>query len=387
MPRPTSNRELIALISRGSLALGGMNFSACDTGSTSGTDTADASTTDGSSSDGSSTTASCTKDTSAAANDAAILAAASAFKSSLTAAQQTTVQLDYNLTNARQWSNLPTTAVKRNGVALIDMDANAQSKAIALATAAASAAGSTLLSELRLADQYLVTNGGASATDYGQGRYYFAFVGTPSATSPWMLQVAGHHLAYNFSFNTKCTSATPLFDAVEPLTWTDTASHAPLETQRAAMTALLGSISSLPGAQLSGTYTDIISGPAGMTGDSKFPNISYPTGSTARGVAGSALSAAQRTLLKQAIEAWVKLSGDPVSTSLLASYESDSALDATYVGFTGSTDLTTQASYARIDGPRVFIEFTVQGGIVYRNKVHYHTIWRDKVADYGAEFQ
>ena len=43
-------------------------------------------------------------------------------------------------------------------------------------------------------------------------------------------------------------------------------------------------------------------------------------------------------------------------------------------------------SYARIDGPRVWIEVTIQGGIVYKNMVHYHTIWRDKAADYGAEY-
>ena len=51
-----------------------------------------------------------------------------------------------------------------------------------------------------------------------------------------------------------------------------------------------------------------------------------------------------------------------------------------------SPDLTTQPSYARIDGPRVWIEVSVQPGIVYRDKVHYHTIWRDKASDYGAEY-
>ncbi len=34
----------------------------------------------------------------------------------------------------------------------------------------------------------------------------------------------------------------------------------------------------------------------------------------------------------------------------------------------------------RIDGPRVWIEFATQGSD------HYHTIWRDRLTDYGAEF-
>jgi hypothetical protein len=31
----------------------------------------------------------------------------------------------------------------------------------------------------------------------GEDEYYLAFVGTPSVTTPWMLQFGGHHLAIN----------------------------------------------------------------------------------------------------------------------------------------------------------------------------------------------
>jgi hypothetical protein len=92
-------------------------------------------------------------------------------------------------------------------------------------------------------------------------------------------------------------------------------------------------------------------------------------------------------LVKTAIEAWVKNVADPVASALLEAYASDAALEQTFVGYSGSPDLSTQSSYVRIDGPRVWIEVTIQGGIVYRDKVHYHTIWRDKVADYGAEYE
>ena len=76
----------------------------------------------------------------------------------------------------------------------------------------------------------------------------------------------------------------------------------------------------------------------------------------------------------------------PVADALLEVYESDEALAQTYVGYSGSAELSQPSSYVRIDGPRVWIEVTVQGGIIYRDIVHHHTIWRDKVADYGAEF-
>jgi hypothetical protein len=359
------------------------------------TSTTDESTTDAGSgqdgatcADGGSTgTGACGKDPSTAANAAAVYSAAVLFQSKLTATQQTAVQLPATLAGAQQWSNLPTSFVKRNGVALLDMDATAAAAALSLAAVAASGTGSTLLAELRAADEYLVTNGGAKATDYGAGRYYFSFIGTPSTTTPWMLQVAGHHLAYNFSYNSKCVSATPLFDAVEPTSWTDAAAHAPLEKQRAALVALIATLTATQEAKLSGTYSDLITGPPAGQGDTKFPSaLNYPTGTTGRGVRVSTLSAAQQALVKTAIEAWVKNAADPVAQSLLASYESTDALANTYVGYSGAADLTTQSSYVRIDGPRVWIEFTVQGGIVYRNQVHFHTIWRDKAADYGAEY-
>ena len=45
-----------------------------------------------------------------------------------------------------------------------------------------------------------------------------------------------------------------------------------------------------------------------------------------------------------------------------------------------SADLDDRGDYVRIDGPHVWIEFACQGSD------HYHTIWRDRATDYGAEF-
>ena len=67
-------------------------------------------------------------------------------------------------------------------------------------------------------------------------------------------------------------------------------------------------------------------------------------------------------------------------------------LDGTYIAFTGngvsgdaSTFLNANTNYVRIDGPSVWIEFICQGGIVFRNQIHYHTVWRDQLRDYGKD--
>jgi hypothetical protein len=336
----------------------------------------------------------CDRPSSTDANTAAVVKAAEALLDALTSEQKTKIKYDKTLTNAAQWSNLPTTFVQRNGVRIGDMSSSARDKAVALAEAAAGETGGKMLDEVREADEFLVSDGKASSTDYGRGLYYFSIHGTPSTSSAWMLQIAGHHLGYNFMYGGKCASATPLFDGVEPTTWTaDGKEHMPLEAQRATMVALLEAIGSKSDAKLSGTFSDLINGPTGggpgggAGGDTKYPSsLTYPSGTSGRGVRVSTLTNDQKQLVKKAIEAWVNNAADPVAAALLAQYESDAALADTYVGYTGSTDLTTQASYVRIDGPRVWIEVTIQGGIIYRDRVHYHTIWRDKVADYGAEF-
>ena len=98
------------------------------------------------------------------------------------------------------------------------------------------------------------------------------------------------------------------------------------------------------------------------------------------------MSTTQQALVKTYIEAWVNDQNSTISVPLLALYESDTALASTYVGYTGTGALTTQGDYIRIDGPRVWIEFVVQNGVVFPSQVHYHSIWRDKTADYGGDF-
>ena len=50
------------------------------------------------------------------------------------------------------------------------------------------------------------------------------------------------------------------------------------------------------------------------------------------------------------------------------------------MSYSGTTNVGDRGDYVRLDGPRVWIEFATQGSD------HYHTIWRDRLTDYGAEF-
>lgn len=406
-------------------------------------------------------------------NTAAVVNAANAFLDTLSTTQKTvattstdatTVLFPYTLDNAIQWTNLPGDrhGLRLNSTTLTTAQLAAANAVIAQAI---SATGVNLVNELRAADDLLASApasgigagtgtgmgtpptgtdpgtgtgtpptgtgtaltpgtgatgapGGGTAGGYGAGQYSIAFVGTPSKTAPWMLQLVGHHLAYNITYNTGKTSATPYFIGVEPPNWSVDASgtvtvatmattagiqHAPLERQRKAVynlaEAIYANATTTSTAKLSGTFTDVIMGASGNS-DGNFKTLSYPT--SGRGLLYSAMNVAQQAYVRAAIAAWVNEQASDIASTLLATYLTTDALNSTYIGYgvgqngvkadfsaypnALASPLDAQHSYIRIDGPRVWIEFVVQQGVVYGTDIHYHSIWRDKTTDYGGSF-
>jgi hypothetical protein len=299
--------------------------------------------------------------------------------------------LDYD--NAIRWSNLPLGVVPRTGLRLGDLDANQAAAARQVFAAALSACGLKLLDEIRLADDWL-TPFDKRPIGWDGANYFLSVLGTADAKSPWMLQVGGHHLAYNFTFNGRLPGATPLFFGSEPISFEMRGvTYAPLDAQSTAMSKLAAAVATHPQARLSGTFTDVVKGVVvtgtpgqSMSGgiDTGFPQ-SYPSGSVDRGVPVSALTKPQRLRLREAIESFASFPGNAISAPLLAAYLEPAAFSETYVGYAGATELSAKGSYVRIDGPRVWMELVVQPAIAHPDKLHYHALWRDKQSDYGGE--
>ena len=104
----------------------------------------------------------------------------------------------------------------RAGLRLGDLDEKQNHAAHRVAAAALSACGLKMLDEIRIADDFL------KAVDerkigWDGGNYFMSILGTPSETKPWMLQIGGHHIAYNLTFNGGREGATPLFFGSEPI--------------------------------------------------------------------------------------------------------------------------------------------------------------------------
>jgi hypothetical protein len=319
--------------------------------------------------------------------------AAREFAGSLTPAQRALLDLPLTRANAVKWSNLPVPAVPRVGVRIGDLDAAQQQLARALVASATSSCGLKMFDDIRLADDYISPI--VPMFGWTSKNYYIAFLGTPSPRSPWMLKVGGHHLAYNFTYNGRMPGATPLFNGTEPIRFSaGGVVHEPMSAQSEAMSGLAGAIASYPDARLAGRFTDVVKGvevtlfpdkpPVGGN-DTGFPSP-YPTGTLGRGVPYARLNAAQQALVRRAIATYTSLPGAALSNPLLASYLQPANLAQTYIGFAGAPDLNLDGSYVRIDGPRVWMEFVVQPGVAYPKQLHYHALWRDRLADYGGQF-
>ncbi len=327
-------------------------------------------------------TVSVTVTVSAASSSASIVDLSNAYINSLSSTQQALTVVANTAANAAKWSNLPATPTSdgtnslRNGVSYSTLTTAQKTAWANLVNAALAGQPLNQETQIRAADNYLSTLNSGYSGDY----QYVAFVGTPSASGTWMLQIGGHHNAHNYYYTgTTLNTTTPYFLGVEPTSFTyNGTTYTPLAAQHDGMYNLISSLSTtqLASAKLSSSFNDVLLGP-GQDARSNFP-----TGTTGRGILASSLTTAQQTLLKTAIAAWTQNS--PLASTYQSLYESE--LSQTYVAYAGTTALASQGDYVRIDGPHVWIEFVCQNGIVIPSRIHFHTVWRDRVTDYNAAY-
>ncbi|WP_326961939.1 MULTISPECIES: DUF3500 domain-containing protein [unclassified Arthrobacter] len=317
---------------------------------------------------------------------------AQAFQATLGTVLQSQLLQEYTLANAKLWSNLPQALVAggmggppgggggtgaRIGLSLADLDATqlaAFNALLAAATGSTKGLGYDEIQQHLNADDYLADNGGGS--DYGRPNYYIAFLGTPSDSGTWEFQFGGHHLAVaNTYVKGSLAGATPSFRGIEPngsFQYNGTTNQ-PMMVKEAAFAALLAGLTAdqLATAKLGNVYSDLLLGPG--------KDWAFPT--TKEGLQGSTLSADQKKLALAAVAGYVHDIADADAAAILRRYESE--LDETYIAHSGTPALTERNDYIRIDGPSVWIEFSMQRGIILSGN-HPHSVWRDRTTDYGG---
>ncbi|HEX8510038.1 MAG TPA: DUF3500 domain-containing protein [Propionibacteriaceae bacterium] len=311
------------------------------------------------------------------ANTAEVVKATSAFLATLGDTTRDKVEYDFTDNKARQtWSNFPATAVPREGVQLSALTAEQLKAAYAVLQVALSSDGYTQNGNIQQADDELSRVSSSGASDFGALKdYYMAVYGTPSATSPFMVQFGGHHLARTLTYNGDKVSQTPQFVGAEPTKFAvDGKTVEPVKPESSSMFAMMAAFTAdqKKSAEItSGTFDDLLMGPGKDSGN--FP--------TPEGLSVSQLDADQKKLVTAAMQAYAGDLNTAAATKLMAKYSSE--LDQTTIGWSNNTGPTDENSYIRIDGPSVWIEF-----INTRSRstpdIHFHTMYRDKTNDYGS---
>ncbi|MGF7037373.1 DUF3500 domain-containing protein [Mucilaginibacter lappiensis] len=380
---------LTATLAAGTLASGAGNITYAITGTPTSTGTASFAITFGGQTcsfsvtvDAASTTTGCSTSTTIASK---VVCLANAFLATLTTTQQASVVLTLNLSNAKRWSNLPCGLSCRNGLAFSSLSSTQLAAAKAVAQAAfgtTSGEGYDEFMQIMAADDYL----GQTASGYSSGNYVIAFLGTPTTTGKWMLQIGGHHYAQNITYDAgSVTSITPLHQGVEPkgsFTLSGTTYSGPMESEHTAMQNMLGSFTSteLASAKISGTFSDCLMIPGSTTN-------TFPT--TKQGIQVSTLSSAAQAKVLAAMVPWINDLDATSAAAFTTIYQNE--LANTYVCYSSNTSavagtassfLTTNTDYVRIDGPSVWIEFICQTGVVIASQIHYHSVMRDHSRDY-----
>lgn len=303
--------------------------------------------------------------------------AAKAFLASLDDKQRDKVLLDYASDKKPNWSNLPVTMVKRNGLPLGDLSKDQRDKALAILAAILSNEGYQKMIDIMDGDQRLVDNqkgnpkgkAGTRAPMFGRDLYYLALFGQPSETKPWMVQFGGHHLGLNVTIIGKHFILTPTHTGAQPALFKRNGNDVrPLGREIDAAYKLLNSLDENQRKQAilsQRPQGDLLVGP-GRDGKTIEP----------KGIKGSSLSADQQALLLDTIAAWVNIVEPDSATARLNAIKQK--LNDTHFAWMGLTE-KDKPVYFRIQGPNIIIEYAPQN-----STDHIHTIIRNPEDDYGA---
>ena len=308
---------------------------------------------------------------------ARITTSAQALLTKLDDAGRAKVQFPFEGPQKTRWSNLPSPMFERRGLLMADLTPTQRAAVKELLAVALSREGYRKVTEIMQGDEVLRKSssqdarGGGRGPAFGEDQYYLAFLGTPSATAPWMLQFGGHHLAINLTLAGTQATMAPSLPAAQPATFTvEGRTVRPLGNENDKAFALINALNADRRSQaiLSSRVADLVLGP-GHDGKTIQPE----------GIRATALSAAQQTMLWELVREWAGIINDAFAEPRMAEIRARPA--DTYFAWSGPTT-NGSAAYFRVQGPTLVIEYAPQQGSVD----HIHTIYRDPTNDYGAKF-
>ena len=307
----------------------------------------------------------------------------------LTPAQREAVSYPFTGEARTNWSNTPPYVHARPGLSFADLTEAQRRAAHGLLRASMSSQGYQKITGVIRLDRIhgdrelerLATHGpeaGArpyyqeEAESFGSGSYAIAIFGSPESGSDWGWLIQGHHMGANFTVTDGRTGFTPLFLGATPLVL-EHGIHAGWSALSHEVTRGVELMAALTQEQRSvATVSEDVPNDV-LTGVGR-----HETVSASEGLQGAAMTSAQQRLLRVLVEEYVRNSDFDAAEAQLAAI---GAVGWDELRFTwrGPADDPAAPFYYRVQGERILIELTQRPN-------HIHTIVRDPVNDYGANW-
>lgn len=289
---------------------------------------------------------------------------AEAFLSKLSPEQTAEAKFPYGGEVQAYWNFMGVGGFIKPGIRLENMDGALKDQAWDLLSAVLSPRGIEKVRDVMFLQQVLIDLGSNPASRHPE-RFSFAFFGTPSKDGAWAMRFEGHHLTLTFNVDKdRLTGVTPSSFSVNPNRVQGGAKKGLVTLKREDDLAR----------KLAGELTGSAAERAFFT-EQPYGNIRATAGrerpfEKMEGIAAADLSAPQRALLAELVDAYTAEHLVPAFASSVAARLKAEIDSSVHFAFAGSKQVGERAYY-RIHGEHVLIEFAA----VDSKAQHLHTIF------------
>lgn len=311
---------------------------------------------------------------------APVVYSAQAFIDTLTPQQRDKALFPVDDSEWRRWANMHIST--RQGVGFLDFDQAQEEAALNLLRASLSARGFATAMDIMMLEGHLADLMN-NYVEYGEKRYWFTIMGTPTTTEPWGWQLDGHHLVINYFVLGDQVVMTPTFMGSEPVS-TEQSRFGPLSILDEELTQGLALINALSEKQREVAILNDIKEGNDNRGEVFQDNAVVPY----EGLSLSQLSAEQSSMARRLIALYIHQQRDDLAAVKMQ--EIDQHWERTFFAWVGGT-APDSVFYYRIHSPVIMIEYEHQVPVALDmpkepTRVHVHSVVRTPNGnDYGKD--
>jgi hypothetical protein len=293
------------------------------------------------------------------------------------------LEFSFDDVERRKWSNVPSAALPRRGLAFGKMSESERVAAHRLLQAITSSQGYLKATGIMSLETILHEVQAPALREYFSPDFYFlSFFGRPGVDNEWAIRIDGHHLALHLTVIDGKVASTPVFLGTEPAT----VQHGHLAGLR-----VLGA-ETMKGFTLRNALTAEQAQLAVLAQELP-PDIFTGPGHddalrTRAGIAASRLQGIQRQLLESLIDEYLDNMHPEVARSHRRKIQED-GFDALHFAWMGPS-LFGKPVYYRVHGPSLLIEYDNSLAVGTETKVndpnHIHTILRVPGNDFADDW-